>query len=378
MSSRVRHVPFSQRSLAAWMARFPGLGPRLHRWETAAVADAMESVKPQPPVWISGMARSGSTILLEMLNALPAFTSHRYSDYPWLWTPYWWNHLHARLPIRPMPSRERAHRDRIEITRDSPEAFEEVFWMRYFPNRHDPAVDQVLDVGTRHAEFERFFDDHQRKLLAIRGARRYLAKANYQLARLGYLHGLYPLARFVIPVREPLAQVASLVKQDALFCRLDREDTAVSAHLARIGHYEFGPHKRAFHLGDAAETGAIADCFARGALAEGYARQWVVHYSHALACERADPSLVDACLWISHDRLCADPQAELQRLAAHLALDATDRDTLVSTWSPRLSQPDYYAPPFDADEADKVREFTATLWTDLQVSAVRPPARSAG
>jgi hypothetical protein len=366
MRSRQRHVPFSQRHIAPLLQAFPSLGPRLDRWESAAVADDIEVVGPGAPVWICGMARSGSTILLEILNGLPEFTSHRYSDYPWLWTPYWWNHLQARLPMRPMPRRERAHRDRIEITRDSPEAFEEIFWMRYFPDRHDPAVDQVLDVATRHPEFERFFDMHQRKLLAVRGARRYLAKANYQLARLGYLHRLYPQARFVIPVREPLAQVASLIKQDRLFCRLDREDPAVSAHLARIGHYEFGPHKRAFHLGDALQTAAITACFARGALAEGYARQWLAHYGHALACMRADATLVDACLWISYDRLCANPQTELERLAVHLALEDSDCDALVSTWSPRLNRPDYYAPAFAADEAEKVRELAAPLWAELQ------------
>lgn len=374
MSSRVPHVPFSQRRLAAWMARFSGLGPRLHAWESAAVAEAMEAVRPGAPVWVSGMARSGSTILLEMLNGLPDFTSHRYSDYPWLWTPYWWNHLHARLPLRPMPSRERAHQDRIEVTRDSPEAFEEVFWMRYFAGCHDPTVDQVLDAETRNPAFERFLDAHQRKLLAIRGARRYLAKANYQIARLGYLHRLYPQARFVIPVREPLAQVASLLKQDALFCRFDAEDPAVSAHLARIGHYEFGPHKRAFHLGDADEAAAIGACYARGALAEGYARQWRVHYGHALACVRADASLADACLWISHDRLCADPRGELQRLSAHLELAPEAQAQLVEQWAPRLQVPNYYAPVFSEPERTTVDTFTAPLWQALQAWVSRPAA----
>ena len=32
-------------------------------------------------------ALSGSTMLLEWLNAMPGFTAHRYSDFPMLWTP---------------------------------------------------------------------------------------------------------------------------------------------------------------------------------------------------------------------------------------------------------------------------------------------------
>lgn len=370
----MRHVPFNQRHLAAWLALFPGLGPRLDSWESAAVADAIKNLQPDPPVWICGMARSGSTVLLEMLSSLPAFTSHRYSDYPWLWTPYWWNHLHARLPLRSAPSQERAHRDRIRVTRDSAEAFEEVFWMHYFPDRHDPAVDQTIGADVSNVAFERFLDQHQRKLLVIRGARRYLAKANYQLSRLSYLHRLYPQARFIVPVREPLAQVASLAKQDRLFCQLDSEDSAVSAHLARIGHFEFGPHKRALNLGDSKETAAIAECFARGDLAEGYARQWVAQYGTALQRIQADASLASACLWISHDSLCADPETGLVRLAVHLALTERDRRALIDEWAPRLSKASYYKPTLSKDEAALVRRIATPLWMDLQSWCLRPPA----
>lgn len=340
------------------------------------LAETIEGMRPGPPVWVCGMARAGSTVLLELLDSLPSFTAHRYSDYPWLWTPYWWNHLHARLPLKPMQRRERAHRDRIEVTRDSPEAFEEVFWMHFFPDRHDPTVDQVLDADTRHAEFECFFDQHQRKLLAVRGARRYLAKANYQLARLGYLHRLYPEARFVIPVREPLAHVASLIRQDRLFCRLDAEDSAVSAHLARIGHFEFGPHKRAFRLGEAAPAQAVSAAFVRGALAEGYARQWCLQYAHAVRRVQDMPTLARACLWIDHDRLCAHAGSELERLAAHLDLPAAERDTLVVAGVARLSRADDGKQGLDDADAACVRELTAPLWQALQALALRPSAEA--
>lgn len=374
MSSTPSHVPFSERRIAPLLGAFPSLGPRLARWESATIRDELEAIEPASPVWICGMARSGSTILLEMLNGLPAFTSHRYSDYPWLWTPYWWNRLHARLPLPAVPKHERAHRDGIVVSRDSPEAFEEVFWMHYFADRHDPAVSQVIEANAPATEFLRFFREHQRKLLAARGASRYLAKANYQLPRLGFLHHHFSDARFVIPVREPLAQVASLLKQDALFCRLDREDAAVSAHLARIGHFEFGPHKRALNLGNADETRAIAACFERGALAEGYARQWVAQYGFALRRVRDDADLASACLWQSHDRLCTDPQAELGRLGEHVGLAGGDLRSLVDEWAPRLHQPDYYAPAIPAGDREMIESLTAALWRELDAWTSRPAA----
>ncbi len=366
MPARTRHVPFSQRYVAAWLAARRQWGPHLSRWESAAVSDAIEAIPPGAPVWICGMARSGSTILLEILNGLPQFTAHRYSDYPWLWIPYWWNRLHSRLPLAAAAKQERAHRDGLAVSRDSPEAFEEVFWMHFFEDRHDPATSQILEPDYRAEEFLLFLRQHQRKLLAVRGARRYLAKANYHLPRLGFLHHHFPDARFVIPVREPLAQVASLLKQDALFCRLDREDPAVSAHLARIGHFEFGPGKRALNMGDADEAAAITACFARGELAEGFARQWVAQYGFALRRMREDADLCSACLWLSHDRLCEAPRIELQRLGNHLGLAADEQKLIDDRWASRLHKPDYCAAGFSEKETDLLHSLTAPLWLELQ------------
>lgn len=342
------HVPFAQRHVARWLQRWPTLRPRLATIESAVLGDAIERIAPGPPVWICGMARAGSTILLEFLNDAPDFTAHQYGDYPWLWTPYWRNWLRQRLPPSKEAAGERAHGDRLQVTPSSPEAFEEVFWMHFFANRHDPATSQILDRHTVNAAFERFFDEHQRKLLLARKASRYLGKANYQLARLGYLHKLYPNARFVIPVRDPLAQVQSLLQQDQRFRQLDTEDPAVGAHLARIGHFEFGPQKRAFHVGDETVTRAIGGDFAAHRLASGYARQWAAQYGYAERLMREDPKLASACLWVGYESLCASPAPQLQRIGQHVGLADADVDLLVQRWSSRISAPATRVTTFDS------------------------------
>ncbi|MEO8669871.1 MAG: sulfotransferase [Tahibacter sp.] len=356
-----RHVPFFQRYVGAFFERYPAVGPRLARWESASVSEDFARTKAGPPVWICGMARAGSTVLLELLHGSGEFAAHRYSDYPLVWTPYWWNRLRERLPMPVAVPVERAHHDRLRVTPESPEAFEEIFWMSGFPRRHDPHVDQVLDRNTSNPDFERFFDEHQRKLLAVRGKSRYLSKANYHLPRLGYLARLYPDARFIIPVRDPLAQVASLVKQDRLFARLDAEDPQVSRHLARIGHYEFGPHKRALHLGDAALTQLIGECHARGESARAYALQWQAQYGYALDLLVDDVALCNACLWVSFETLCREPRVQLGRIAAHLGLGEAQTNWLEAQ-ADSLSQPDYYASSLNAAETAQVAEITGQVW----------------
>src|SRR3546814_13043863 len=72
-------------------------------------------------------------------------------------TPVFWNRLLDRIPRRPAPPQERAHRDGISVTAESPEAFEEILWMAFFSTLHDARRWDFLDAATRNPSFERFF-----------------------------------------------------------------------------------------------------------------------------------------------------------------------------------------------------------------------------
>lgn len=354
-----------QRVLGAAFAAAPGLCARLARLETRVAAEALAGRRIDSPVFIAGLARSGSTVLLEALYSTGSFASARYADYPPVWWPWWWQQLRRRLPQASAPAQERAHRDRLKVTLESPEAFDEIFWMHFFPRRHDPALDQRLDTGTRNPAFEAFYSDHIRKCLAAQARPRYLCKGNYNLGRLPYLHRLFPDARFLIPVREPLAHVASLLKQHRLFTRLAAEHPSVARHLARTGHFEFGPQRRVERLGDAAPAQAAAEDFAAGRDALGYARQWAMSYGAMLDALPADPGLRAACCIVWYESICANPATRLDRIATHCRLDPAASASLVADWAPRLAAPDYYAPDFDARTADAIAHICAPVRSRL-------------
>ena len=69
--------------------------------------DEISATAVERPIFISGLARAGSTILLEILAGHGDVVSHRYQDYPLLFTPYWWNRLIERMPTREVPPAER-------------------------------------------------------------------------------------------------------------------------------------------------------------------------------------------------------------------------------------------------------------------------------
>jgi hypothetical protein len=150
-----------------------------------------------------------------------------------------------------------------------------------------------------------------------------------------------------------------------LFSALAKADPAVSRHLARTGHFEFGPHKRAINVGNAQQAGAIQACFASDRPAEGYARQWASSYGWLLTRLKRDPELAAVCHLVGYERLCAEPQASLAALYTHAEVESTTARNLTQQWAPRIARSDYYSADFgDADRA-AITEITAPVWCEL-------------
>jgi len=348
------HVPGGLYLQARFFAATRGLWRRLGNLETSVLADEIGGIAIDRPLYVTSLARAGTTIVTEMLERHPDVTSHRYSDFPNCWTPYWRNHL-LRATRRETPAlQERAHHDRIQVSNDSPEAVEEVLWMYFFPGAHDSRASVVLGNSTSNPAFEDFYRAHVRKLLAVRGCSRYLAKGNYNITRLAYLRRLFPDARFVIPLRDPVHHIASLAKQHALFTSASAEDPRVARLLALSGHFEFGPQRQYVHCGDDAAAQAIGACWADGREVEGWARYWASTYSLLARQLEDSPGLPDAVLLFRYEDLCEHAEAVIDALLAHCGLDAGAFAETRAEFSQRLSLPDYYRPGFSEAETELI------------------------
>ena len=138
-------VPSGLYFQSRFFAATRGLWRRLADLESSVVREETEQLEVDRPVYVTSLPRSGTTILTEMLERHPDLTCHRYSDFPNVWTPYWRNYLLQKTRVKAPKMKERAHKDRIQVSNDSPEAVEEVLWMFFFPSLHDAGVDNVLD-----------------------------------------------------------------------------------------------------------------------------------------------------------------------------------------------------------------------------------------
>lgn len=343
--------------VGGWVHRHPRAWIRLGNLETRILADTIDNLRVDRPIYVAGLARAGTTIVLEQLAAHPLVASHRYADFPFLPVPYWWNRWLSLLPGAHEEARERAHRDGIRVTSKSPEAFEEMLWMAFFPQAHDPAHSSVLDGDADHPEFELFYHAHIRKLLAIRGRRRYLAKGNYNLARLGYLRKLYADARFVILVRDPVWHIASLMKQQALFEAGESREPRALEHMRRVGHYEFGLDRRAINLGDTALTARIEALWRQGEEVEGWARYWAALHDYLADRLERDAGLRETALVVRYEDLCQQPRETLRSVFDHAELD------IDAAWLEQaaagLHAPTYYRPRFDDHQLTLISHLTA-------------------
>ena len=345
--------------LGGLMDRTAGFWQALGRLESSAHRAELDAIAIDRPCYIAGLARSGSTVLLELLAGQPGMATHRYRDFPPLYTPLFWNRAFAHVYRADAAPAERAHKDRILVTPDSPEAMEEVLWMRFFPGAHDSRRSQVLDAGTSNPAFERFYADHLKKILLVRGGRRYLAKGNYNLTRLGYLRKLFPDARFIVPVREPRWHVASLMKQHRLFCAEERRDPRILKHMRRAGHLEFGLDRRAINTGDTARAQAVEALWRDGQEVRGWARYWAMLYGHALDRIEADPALAASVLLVRYEDLCDRAEATLAAVFAHAEVPASPAQR--RSMAERLSRPTYYDPGFAAADEEVIAAETAPV-----------------
>lgn len=357
----------------AFIQRHRDLFIRLGNLESSYLTDEIARAKIDRPIYIAGLARSGTTILLEVIASSPTIATHRYRDYPPIFIPYAWNWWLNHIPLKKDQPVERTHADGIFVTSNSPEAMEEVLWMAFFEHLHDPRRSGVLDASVRNPGFEKFYRDHIRKLILARGGIRYASKENYNITRLEYLLHLFPDARFVIPVRHPAGHIASLIKQHRLISAGQRQSPKALAHFQRIGHFEFGLDLRPINAGADSTIAEISDLWKRGEELRGWARYWASIYGFVAQRLSENPRLRESATIVRFEDLCSEPGQTLTHLFNHCALDEPE---LVARWAPRLHSPTYYEAKFSDEDLGIIDEEAGATARRFGYDALNPSART--
>jgi hypothetical protein len=269
------------------------------------------------PVFVCGLARSGTTVLLRALNRLESLHSLTYRDMPFVMAPGLWRMI-SGSSRRAMEATERAHGDDLLVDYDSPEAFEEVFWSTFEPGAaaqgcvgQQPPSDETLAAFRRYRELVA-----NPPLQAVRAqpstSRRYLSKNNNNLVRLTALCS-EPSATVLLAYRHPLEVARSLHAQHQRFSALHARDAFGRSYMSWLGHFEFGLDHRPY-------------CFARPGMnpalhpdaPDYWLDYWIAVHEHVLTLTHPAIHLVE------HQALREQPRAMLTRVLRILDI-ATDQ-----------------------------------------------------
>jgi hypothetical protein len=335
--------------------RFRDFWLGMGRLETRLLSPRLQQIDVRMPIFVAGLARSGSTLLHEVISAHPRVATHRVKDFPMVFTPYWWRR--ATTNHRPQAPRERAHQDRVMITPESPDALDEMLWMAFFRDCHEPAVSNLLDSATRQTAFEAFYRSHIGKLLLVEDGMRYAAKNNYHVARLPYLLRLFPVARIVLPIRAPAGHVASMLRQQRVFGAGLHGNGRALRYMQRSGHFEFGRDRRPVNLGDRDRTDAIRQAWATGDEVRGWARYWSMVYDFVGRILAEDAQVRAATIVVRFETMCAAPKETIQAVLSHCALQ--EGQALITEYAGRIGHPTYYTNPLSPADVAAIRDETA-------------------
>ena len=181
-------------------------------------------------VFVTGLARSGTTALLNALYLSKEFASLSYQDMPFVLAPNLWSKLSSNNKSTDII--ERAHGDGIMISSDSPEAFEEVFWMTFHEDDED---------------IQENFKNYVQLISQKCRQHRYLSKNNQNILRIELITKTFPNAKILIPFRNPIQHAYSLISQHRKFIEFSKKDKFISSYMKWIGHTEFGPNYIPIH-----------------------------------------------------------------------------------------------------------------------------------
>lgn len=309
-----REVPYGPLDKALHNLAFaaPARQRRLAKVESRLYRRSIDPARAARPVFVTSLPRAGTTILLQMLARCPELASATYRHMPFTLAPLLWGGFSSAFR-KSSELTERAHGDGIEVGLDSPEAFEEMAWLAFWPDHYRRDHIRPWCGDDRDAQFEAFFRTHLAKIVATKpGAGRYLSKNNANIARLPLLEAMHPDATILIPLRDPAAQVASLMRQHARFSQLHAQEPFARQYMEGLGHFEFGAALRPI-----AFDGATPDP-AKAGHVDFWLRYWISAYRHIQS------SAGDRTIFVDHDALCRDPLPQLDTLAAALDLSSPE------------------------------------------------------
>lgn len=256
---------------------------------------------------ISGLARAGTTSLMNKLSENKTFSTLNYGNMPFITAPRIWSKFYSPKNNK---TKERSHKDGILIGLKSNEALEEYFFKVLANDEYvtEDTLNKYYLTEKDHSEYLNY-----QRIIRNSNQNIYLAKNNNFAIRYDSLRKYNKDFVVVFMYRDPLIHAASLFEKHKEFTNLQNEDPFVLEYMNWLGHHEFGNNQKPFQFNEN-KVKYIED----KSSINYWLQIWINYYSYLLTIDKTK------ALFIDYSTYCQSPNNTIEKIYKSLEIEAPE------------------------------------------------------
>ncbi|MFB6341521.1 hypothetical protein ACE1ET_07350 [Saccharicrinis sp. FJH62] len=249
-------------------------------------------------VIISGLARAGTTSLMNDLSKINKLVTLSYANMPFLMSPNLWAKFYKP---RTKHLKERSHKDGIMIGYNSNEALEEYFFK---VKANDSFIHETYLSAYKISEKD-YIDylDYQTNIKHD-NTKIYLAKNNNFILRYNSIREFNDDFIMVILYRDPVTHAASLLEKHQYYSALQKKDPFILDYMNWLGHHEFGLNHKPFIFSDT----YFLNSTNKDSI-DYWLKTWINYYNYVLTIRHPNTLLVN------YSTYCKNPENVIKLIA---------------------------------------------------------------
>ncbi len=296
---------------------------------TNAKGKANENKSTYKHIFITGLARSGSTALLNQLFQQEEYGSILYKHMPFILNPKLAN-IFSKFTTKNKKLKPRLHNDGIQISVESPECFDEILWKKIFKNNIGLLLSNNSIISKEKLATYKFLLDEFCRLQRKKGL---VIKNNNNHIRIDKLSKYFKASNFIILFRNPIEHATSLLNTHKRFCEFQKKDPYITKYMDLLGHYEFGMNSFNFQYG---LHNPLYILYKKEDI-NFWLKQWINAYSWLLKYSKKKRSNVH---YISYSKICNDT-TYVQKMYKDLEINFPDKYNIYSRNNKPISKIDF-------------------------------------